>query len=110
MRRDAAMSRMEDLDVKISEEALTCNDSFNCGRCKAVASGEGSRRRLEAVTRHCHATISGGCDDWSFHGLPPARDGLRLILETALDAVVIMNADGVVADWNDRAASTLSTR
>ena len=42
----------------------------------------------------------------SFHSLPPARDGLRLILETALDAVVIMNADGVVADWNDRAAST----
>ena len=42
----------------------------------------------------------------SFHSPPPTRDGLRLILETALDAVVIMNADGVVADWNDRAAST----
>jgi hypothetical protein len=102
---------MEDLDVKISEEALTCNASIKCGCSKAVtADPQGSRRRLEAVTRHCHATISGGCDDWSFHGLPPARDGLRLILETALDAVVIMNADGVVADWNDRAASTLSTR
>jgi len=31
------------------------------------------------------------------------RDELRLILETALDAVVVMKADGVVADWNDRA-------
>jgi PAS domain S-box-containing protein len=29
------------------------------------------------------------------------RDGLRLILETALDAVVVMKSDGVVADWND---------
>src|SRR5215468_12659688 len=33
------------------------------------------------------------------------RDGLRLILETALDAVVIMKSDGIVADWNDRAMS-----
>ena len=41
----------------------------------------------------------------SFPGLPAARDGLRLILETALDAVVIMKSDGVVADWNDRATS-----
>ena len=32
------------------------------------------------------------------------RDGLRLVLETALDAVVVMKSDGVVADWNDRAA------
>jgi PAS domain S-box-containing protein len=33
----------------------------------------------------------------------PSRhgDGLRLILETTLDAVVVLNADGVVADWND---------
>jgi PAS domain S-box-containing protein len=28
---------------------------------------------------------------------------LRLILETALDAVVVMTSDGIVADWNDRA-------
>jgi PAS domain S-box-containing protein len=41
----------------------------------------------------------------SFSHLPAARDGLRLILETALDAVVIMKSDGVVADWNDRATS-----
>jgi PAS domain S-box-containing protein len=33
----------------------------------------------------------------------PPRDALRLVLETALDAVVVMKADGVVADWNDRA-------
>ena len=32
------------------------------------------------------------------------QDGLRLVLETALDAVVVMKSDGVVADWNDRAA------
>src|SRR5262249_17726894 len=32
------------------------------------------------------------------------RDALRLVLETALDAVVVMKSDGVVADWNDRAA------
>ena len=30
---------------------------------------------------------------------------LRLILETALDAVVVMTSDGLVADWNDRAVS-----
>jgi PAS domain S-box-containing protein len=29
------------------------------------------------------------------------RDGLRLILETALDAVIVMTSDGVVTDWND---------
>ena len=28
---------------------------------------------------------------------------LRLVLETALDAVVVMNSDGIVAEWNDRA-------
>src|SRR5215471_4082350 len=33
----------------------------------------------------------------------PRRDELRPILETALDAVVVMKSDGVVADWNDRA-------
>lgn len=30
---------------------------------------------------------------------------LRLISETALDAVVVMTSDGIVADWNDRAVS-----
>jgi PAS domain S-box-containing protein len=37
--------------------------------------------------------------------LSPSRDALRLILETALDAVVVMKSDGVVADWNERAVS-----
>ena len=32
-------------------------------------------------------------------------DGLRLLLETALDAVVVMTSDGIVAEWNDRAAN-----
>jgi PAS domain S-box-containing protein len=36
--------------------------------------------------------------------LYPRRDELRPILETALDAVVVMKSDGIVADWNDRAA------
>ena len=35
--------------------------------------------------------------------LSPHRDGLRLILETALDAVVVMKSNGVVADWNSHA-------
>jgi PAS domain S-box-containing protein len=37
--------------------------------------------------------------------LSSPRDGLRLILQTALDAVVIMKPDGIVADWNDRAVN-----
>ena len=32
------------------------------------------------------------------------HDALRLVLETALDAVVVMKSDGILADWNDRAA------
>jgi two-component system, LuxR family, sensor kinase FixL len=36
--------------------------------------------------------------------LAAAPDALRLVLETALDAVIVMKSDGVVADWNDRAA------
>jgi PAS domain S-box-containing protein len=33
------------------------------------------------------------------------RDGLRLVLETTLDAAVVMKADGMVADWNERAVA-----
>jgi PAS domain S-box-containing protein len=33
-----------------------------------------------------------------------ASGQLRLVLETALDAVIVMNSDGTVADWNERAA------
>jgi PAS domain S-box-containing protein len=32
-------------------------------------------------------------------------DELRLLLETALDAVVVMTSDGIVAEWNDRATN-----
>src|SRR5215471_3895140 len=35
-------------------------------------------------------------------GAYPRRDELRPTLDTALDAVVVMKSDGVVADWNDR--------
>ena len=33
----------------------------------------------------------------------PRRDELRPTLDTALDAVVVMKSDAVVADWKDRA-------
>ena len=32
-----------------------------------------------------------------------SREGLRLTFETALDAAILMNSEGAVADWNDRA-------
>ena len=35
----------------------------------------------------------------------PPTDALRLVLETALDAVVVMRDDGIVADWNDQAVN-----
>jgi PAS domain S-box-containing protein len=35
-------------------------------------------------------------------GSPPS-EALKLLLDTALDAVIVMRDDGVVADWNDRA-------
>jgi len=31
--------------------------------------------------------------------LAATQDALHLLLETALDAVIVMRADGVVADW-----------
>src|SRR5262249_14091238 len=40
----------------------------------------------------------------------PRRDELRPTLDTALDAVVVMKSDGVVADWNDRAVVVLDGR
>ncbi len=36
---------------------------------------------------------------------PPLHEGLRLLLQTTLDAVVVMTAAGTIADWNDRAVS-----
>ena len=35
----------------------------------------------------------------------PHPEGLRLVLETTLDAVIVMKSDGIVVDWNDRAVS-----
>src|SRR5208337_2341310 len=42
--------------------------------------------------------------DVPIHASPPT-DALRLVLETALDAVVVMRDDGIVADWNDQAVN-----
>ena len=33
---------------------------------------------------------------------PHENDPLRLLLETTLEAVVVMNSDGTIADWNER--------
>jgi PAS domain S-box-containing protein len=35
----------------------------------------------------------------------PLRDALDLVMETALDAVVVMRDDGIVASWNDHAVN-----
>ena len=34
---------------------------------------------------------------------PQREDPLRLLFDTAVDAIIVMKADGTVADWNDRA-------
>jgi len=36
-------------------------------------------------------------------GASPPTDALRLVLQTALDAVVVRRNDGIVADWNGQA-------
>jgi two-component system, LuxR family, sensor kinase FixL len=43
--------------------------------------------------------------DYTPTSASPPTDALRLMLETALDAVVLMREDGVVAGWNDRAVT-----
>jgi PAS domain S-box-containing protein len=43
----------------------------------------------------------------NFPNASSQQDGLRLILETALNAVVVVKSDGIFADWNDRAVSAL---
>src|SRR5215475_343920 len=69
-------------------------------RDKQSTKGRGTRRpkARKAPSRSANA----GKD--LFH-LSRQRDGLRMILETALDEVIIMKSDGIVADWNDRAMS-----
>lgn len=63
-------------------------------------------RRRRTIKPKARTAPSGTADTGKdlFH-LSRRRDGLRLILETALDAVVIIKSDGIVADWNDRAMS-----
>src|SRR5476649_1664211 len=39
----------------------------------------------------------------NFPQLSDRGSSLRLILETALDAVIVMKSDGTVVDWNERA-------
>jgi PAS domain-containing protein len=63
----------------------------------------------ELLARHC--TEAGLIDRIAPKAVRPhpgpaaPQEALRLVLETALDAVmVVMKSDGVVADWNDRAA------
>jgi hypothetical protein len=75
VRRDAAKSRIEDLNAKIHEETIPCNVRFNCSCCKAsnrlrTSQDQQSRRQLEAITRHRHAaTPDGGNDGGDDEGL-----------------------------------------
>src|SRR5258708_7890680 len=62
-------NRTEDLDVKVSKEALS--SAIRSGWCsKGPATGhgrpQGQERRtgLEAIARHCHAAITRGGDDF----------------------------------------------
>ena len=48
-------------------------------------------------------TITANAEPSSLDPAAP-QDALRLVLKTALDAVVVMKSDGVVSDWNNRAA------
>jgi PAS domain-containing protein len=41
---------------------------------------------------------------------PHENDPLRLLLETTLDAVVVMNSDGTIADWNERSVELFDAR
>src|SRR5262249_48389708 len=62
------LNRTEDLDVKVSKEALS--SAIRSGWCsKDPATGHGrpqgqeGRTGLEAIARHCHAAITRGGDD-----------------------------------------------
>src|SRR5260370_5235070 len=62
------LNRTEDLDVKVSKEALS--SAIRSGWCgKGSATGHGrpkgqeGRTGLEAIARHCHAAITRGGDD-----------------------------------------------
>jgi PAS domain S-box-containing protein len=68
-----------------------------------TASMWGIVRTFQGATRS-KTPMSANADpgDVPIRASPPA-DALRLVLETALDAVVVMRNDGIVADWNDQA-------
>jgi len=68
------------------------------------ASGQLAKRRRTKRKARKAPSRTAKKGEGLFH-LSPQRDRVRLILETALDAVVIMKSDGIVADWNDRAMS-----
>ena len=57
------------------------------------------RRKAEMPRRRAAPRLARERDEY------PRRDELRPIMETALDAVIVMKSDGVVADWNDRAVA-----
>src|SRR5271170_4070988 len=59
----------------------------------------GGQKRLEQGP-----TMSSVADDSNVPRLFPPGDGLRMVLETALDAVIVMKPDGSIADWNSRAS------
>src|SRR5205085_1598592 len=71
VRRRRRFNRTEDLDVKVSEEALS--SAIRSGWCgNGTATGHGrpqgqeGRTGLEAIARHCHAAITRRGDD-CFH-------------------------------------------
>src|SRR4029077_7174964 len=77
VRRERRHDRTEDLNVKIRQEAFTCNGNLKHGCCEAVAADEGSGRGLEAIARDRHAAFPGGCDDCGYdegHRLAAALD------------------------------------
>ncbi len=69
VRRDAAINRTEDLNVKVCEEATSCVIGSACICRKALATGrwrsqeQESRSWLKAISRHRDAAITHGGND-----------------------------------------------
>ena len=47
--------------------------------------------------------MSASSDPQSMPNASQPADALRLVLETALDAVVFMSGEGIIVGWNDHA-------
>ena len=45
--------------------------------------------------------MSAGSDPQSMPNASQPADALRLVLETALDAVVFVSGEGIIVGWND---------